>query len=330
MRFKKPWSDGLNHDFDHLDEFEAKFYCFGGDGGGGGGGGSSNSSSNTQEQNARAAAQEPVRGRASAAPATGFRGEQSAAAAQARSNFNSRAATADQVRDQVGQAVFDSGYYDTPTTQNAPGIAEMYPSAMVPDFASYDKVIDVNPTTVSFDIPEAVVPSANYGSINDMFNAPQEFVPSYQAPSVLDGVVDKARSFNQFDIGPGTLSVTPEFDMQRGLTGGKLEYSVPLGGISSVQGNPMVDAIMQGMDRARAAPAAPTTDLAFTDTITNVFGSLPGQTTYKGNLARKGNTYTSASQGGITSTRREPSMYDKIAGTGKSLANQVGLGSLFN
>lgn len=327
MRFKKPWSDGLNHDFDHLDEFEAKFYCFGGDGGGGGGGGSSSSSSNTQQQNAQAAAQEPARGRASAAPATGFRGEQSAAAAEARSNFNSRAAAADQVRDQVGQAVFESGYYDTPRSQTAPGIADMFPTAMVPDFASYDKVIDVDPTKASFDIPEATVPSIDYGSINDMFNAP---APSYEAPSVLDGIVNDAKSFNQFDIGPGTLSVTPEFDMQRGITGGKLEYSVPLGGISSVQGNPMVDAIMQGMDRARAAPAAPTTDLAFTDTITNVFGSLPGQTTYKGNLARKGNTYTSARQGGITSTRREPSMYDKIAGTGKSLANQVGLGSLFN
>jgi len=328
VRFKKPWSDGLNHDFDHLDEFEAKFYCFGGDGGGGGGGGSSNSSSNTQEQNARAAAQEPVRGRASAAPATGFRGEQSAAAAQARSNFNSRAAAADQVRD---QAVFDSGYYDTPTTQNAPGIAEMYPSAMVPDFASYDKVIDVNPTTVSYEMPTEELPTVNYGSINDMFNAPQEFVPSYQAPPVLDSVVDKARSFNQFDIGPGTLSVTPEFDMQRGLTGGKLEYSVPLGGISSVQSNPMVDAIMQGMNRAQTAPAAPTTDLAFTDTITNVYGTLTDPETYVGNnLVRRGNVYTSASQGGISSTRREPSMYDKITSTGKTMADQVGLGSLFN
>ena len=41
MYFKKPWSDGLSHDFDHLDEFEAKFHCFGGDGGDNSGGGSS-------------------------------------------------------------------------------------------------------------------------------------------------------------------------------------------------------------------------------------------------------------------------------------------------
>ena len=38
MLCKKRWSDGLNQDFDYLNEFEAKFYCFGGDGGGGGGG----------------------------------------------------------------------------------------------------------------------------------------------------------------------------------------------------------------------------------------------------------------------------------------------------
>ena len=37
MLCKKRWSDGLNQDFDYLNEFEAKFYCFGGDGGGGGG-----------------------------------------------------------------------------------------------------------------------------------------------------------------------------------------------------------------------------------------------------------------------------------------------------
>ncbi len=41
MLYKKRWSDGLHNDFDHLDEFEAKFYCFGGDGGGSSGGGSS-------------------------------------------------------------------------------------------------------------------------------------------------------------------------------------------------------------------------------------------------------------------------------------------------
>ncbi len=47
-------------------------------------------------------------------------------------------------------------------------------------------------------------------------------------------------------------------------------------------------------------------------------------------MVKRGNTYTSRGSGGITSTRREPSMYDKVTGTGKTLANQVGLGSLFD
>jgi len=36
--FKKRWSDGLQDDFDHLNEFEFKLGCFGGDGGGNSGG----------------------------------------------------------------------------------------------------------------------------------------------------------------------------------------------------------------------------------------------------------------------------------------------------
>ena len=36
--FKKRWSDGLQDDFDHLNEFEFKLGCFGGDGGSSGGG----------------------------------------------------------------------------------------------------------------------------------------------------------------------------------------------------------------------------------------------------------------------------------------------------
>lgn len=34
MQYKRKWFDGLEDDFAHLDEFELKRYCFGGDGGG--------------------------------------------------------------------------------------------------------------------------------------------------------------------------------------------------------------------------------------------------------------------------------------------------------
>jgi hypothetical protein len=43
--YKKRWSDGLHDDFEHLDEFEFKHGCFGGDGGRNGGGDGSNDDS---------------------------------------------------------------------------------------------------------------------------------------------------------------------------------------------------------------------------------------------------------------------------------------------
>ena len=45
--FKKRWSDGLQDDFDHLNEFEFKLGCFGGDGGGSSGGGMNEGQNNT-------------------------------------------------------------------------------------------------------------------------------------------------------------------------------------------------------------------------------------------------------------------------------------------
>ena len=45
--FKKRWSDGLQDDFDHLNEFEFKLGCFGGDGGSSGGGGMNEGQDNT-------------------------------------------------------------------------------------------------------------------------------------------------------------------------------------------------------------------------------------------------------------------------------------------
>jgi len=335
--YKKRWSDGLHDDFEHLNEFELKFGLFGGDGGGGGGG---SSSPDTKAQNARAAAQEPARGRStvSAAPATGFRGEQSAAAEGMRAAERAanaaldRADAADRVQQAVSRSVFDSGFYDTPKTQTAPGLQDIAPTA----FESQLSVAPSRPSAldaVSFtpDIPTTTYDMPTYSDYLDM-NLPSINTPDIPT-SPATGLMDSIRGLNQFDIGPGTLSVNPEIGSQ-GLTGGSIEYSVPLGGgLSSLQntGNPMVDAIIGGMNNAAANPAPATTDVAFADTFTNVFGGLTSPVEFVGNnLVRSGNTYTSAGSGGITSTRREPSMYDKISGTGKTLANQVGLGSLFN
>lgn len=318
MLYKKRWSDGLNQDFDHLDEFEAKFYCFGGDGGGDSGGGSTTKTApakTTAQQNASATAQEPVRG---------FRGEQSAAVEAAKANLSSgNQNVADTVQDQVGQAVFESGYYDTPTSQTAPGLLDMFPDAAVqnPTVSA-----PVDPTKASLSVPSL---STNLPSMVDMIN----MTPAVNAP-VINAPTQPTQNINplSFEIGPGTVS--PTYDNTTKTYG--INFSVPFStssvdqqGIGSLNQQRVMDALTSGINNPQTT-TAPTTDVAFLDTMQNVFGTLSGPTTYKGNLAKKGNTYTSASSGGITSTRKQKNMFDQIAGTGKNLANQVGLGSLFD
>lgn len=320
MLYKKRWSDGLNQDFDHLNDFEAKFYCFGGDGGGdsgGGGGGTATPSpkKTAAQQNASAAAQEPVRG--------GFRGEQSAAVEAAKSNLSSgNQSVADTVQDQVGQAVFDSGYYDKPTSQTAPGIADMFPNAVVPSATPISGPAD--PTKASLSVPSL----SNLPSMVDMIN----MAPAVNAP--VNVPTQPTQNINplSFEIGPGTVS--PTYDNTTKTYG--VNFTMPFStssvsqqGIGSLNQQRVMDALTSGVNNPQTT-TAPTTDVAFLDTMQNVFGTLSGPTTYKGNLAKKGNTYTSASSGGITSTRKQKNMFDQIAGTGKNLANQVGLGSLFD
>ena len=317
MLYKKRWSDGLHDDFEHLDEFQFKFGLFGGDGGGGGGG------TSKAEQDAKAAAQEPSRGMSM--PDVGFRGEQSAAAQGVRDAALGKAReqdAADRVQDMVSRAVFDSGYFDKPATQNAPGLADMFPNAIVAPTrpSALDNISLTTPETPAFNMP----------TISDLMNM-TETIPANVPANVPTNVPTSNLGLNQFQVGPGTLTVNPEVS-GKGLTGAAIDYSVPIGPVSSLQptGNPMVDAMISGMQNAAANPAPATTDLAFTDTFTNVFGGLTSPLEFVGNnLAKKGNTYTSASSGGITSTRRQPSMYDKVARTGKSLADQIGIGSLF-
>lgn len=322
MLYKKRWSDGLNQDFDHLNDFEAKFYCFGGDGGGDSGGGTTAPApapkKTKAQQNASAAAQEPVRG---------FRGEQNAALAAAKSNLssgNTQQGLADKVQGQVNQAVFDSGYYDKPTSQTAPGIAEMFPDAVVPSTTPISGPAD--PTKASLSVPSL---SNNLPSMVDMMN----MAPAVNAPAI-NASTQPTQNINplSFEIGPGTVS--PTYDNTTKTYG--INFSMPFStssvdqqGIGSLNQQKVMDALTSGINNPQAT-TAPTTDVAFLDTMQNVFGTLSGPTTYKGNLAKKGNTYTSASSGGITSTRKQKNMFDQIAGTGKNLANQVGLGSLFD
>ena len=315
MLYKKRWSDGLNQDFEHLNEFEQKFYCFGGDGG-----------ENSGPSKSPDPAPAPSKG-----PNDGFRGEQSAAAAAAATAADVRETSldqarkdaADRVQDMVSQAVFDSGFYDStvPAERTVPGLAGMYPDAVVAPTrpSALDNISLTTPDTPAFNMP----------TISDLMNM-TETIPANVPANVQTNVPASNLGLNQFQVGPGTLTVNPEISGQ-GLTGAAIDYSVPIGPVSSLQptGNPMVDAMISGMQNAAANPAPPSTQVASSDTF-NVFGSLTSPLEFVGNnLAKKGNTYTSASSGGITSTRRQPSMYDKVTKTGKSLADQIGIGSLF-
>ena len=307
MLYKKRWSDGLNQDFDHLNEFEAKFYCFGGDGGGDSGGGGGKSPS---KQNKKAAAQEPKRGRP--APPT----------KQETLNIVNRAAQ-DSLEAKRGLQDFSA---PPPNAQNAPSLGDLF-GARVPDSLAnvtpQQNVSTLTPASFTTELPSVT----SLPSMADMINmAPAANVNTYSPPT--------QQNVNPLsvDLGPGTL--TPTFDPANQGVG--LNFSMPFNpssvnqqGIGSLDQNRVMDALTSGVNNPQAT-TAPTTDVAFLDTVQNVFGTLPGQTTYKGNLARRGNTYTSASTGGRSSTQKQKNFLDQIAGTGKTMASQVGLGSLFD
>ena len=307
MLYKKRWSDGLNQDFDHLNEFEAKFYCFGGDGGGDSGGGGGKSPS---KQNKKAAAQEPKRGRP--APPT----------KQETLNIVNRAAQ-DSLEAKRGLQDFSA---PPPNAQNAPSLGDLF-GARVPDSLAnvtpQQNVSTLTPASFTTELPSVT----SLPSMADMINmAPAANVNTYSPPT--------QQNVNPLsvDLGPGTL--TPTFDPANQGVG--LNFSMPFNtssvnqqSIGSLDQNRVMDALTSGVNNPQAT-TAPTTDVAFLDTVQNVFGTLPGQTTYKGNLARRGNTYTSASTGGRSSTQKQKNFLDQIAGTGKTMASQVGLGSLFD
>ena len=322
MLYKKRWSDGLNQDFEHLNEFEQKFYCFGGDGGGSGGG--SKAPETKAQQDAKSTAQEPQRG---------FRGEQSAAAAANRAAADVRESAldqarkdaADRVQDMVGQAVLGSGYYDKPATQTAPGLADMFPNAVV---SPTTPTTPSDPTKASFVDP---LGNTSFRSIYDMtpeVNAPTR--PDQYTPSEF--AQPQFSIQDMFNVGPGT--VTPSYDPQNKSLG--VDFSMPFStssvsqqGIGSLNQNRVMDALTSGINNPQASMPAGTVQTA--GMFDNVFGTLTAPLEFVGdNLVKSGNTYTSRGTGGITSTRRQPSMYDKITRTGKSVADQVGLGSLFD
>ena len=199
----------------------------------------------------------------------------------------------------------------------------MFPDAVVPSTAPISGPAD--PTKASLSVPSL----SSLPSMTDMIN----MAPAVNAP-VINAPTQPTQNVNplSFELGPGTVS--PTYDNTTQTYG--VNFSMPFNtssasqqGIGSLNQQKVMDALTSGVNNPQTT-TAPTTDVAFLDTMQNVFGTLSGPTTYKGNLAKKGNVYTSASTGGITSTRKQKNMFDQIAGTGKNLANQVGLGSLLD
>lgn len=207
-----------------------------------------------------------------------------------------------------------AGQFDAPPSNVAQVTAPSAPSAF---------------DAVSFGPPNA----SNFGSLSDFSNlsigTPVTAKDAYT--SATENFAPQATNPLSIDLGPGTVS--PTFDAPSQTFG--VEFNMPFDmsssqqGIGSLDQNAVMAALTQGVNNPSTSMPAGTVQTA--GMFDNVFGTLTAPLEYVGdNLVKSGNTYTSRGSGGITSTRREPSMYDKVTGTGKTLANQVGLGSLFD
>ena len=197
---KKRWSDGLHDDFEHLNEFELKYGCFGGDGGGSSGGGSTTSNKYS------ASDQEPERGRPSSpAPAPQSFSPQSSISAGPQANF--------------GNVNTSSGF--------APGLADIAPGAMV----------DPSPTAAPGPSPSAAqqsafssAPSFGMPSLADIsMAAPSISASSISAPTSIGQAIADAQNLgfgsvaetNTFGynapVGPGTVGIGTNLSGDIGL-----------------------------------------------------------------------------------------------------------------
>jgi hypothetical protein len=224
--YKKRWSDGLHNDFDHIDEFEAKFYCFGGDGGGSSGGGSSSSNDEQQKQAAKEATVDAVQAAAQQsldAQPTGFRGEQSAAApapAPAAASPSMAAVSAQPA----------AGF----------GLATIAPEALIPDMAPTIAPTPSAVQSVSF-APMPETPMPEMAAVpTTAATAPSQAYNQATSDRTLGGLasmlgVDLPSSVNiggydvgfgstpgtsglsgpTVDLGPGTLGIGTNKDMDR-------------------------------------------------------------------------------------------------------------------
>lgn len=213
MLYKKlPWSDGFTNIFENVDDLEAKFYCFGGDGGSGSG------SSNQQTDEAP---------EMSAYNETGRTPDQQMSQAQAESSMMSALSQANQ-NNQTDNAVnafntfVNSGYQadDAPSNIGSGyGYSSISNTALAP---SPQAPTSPSPTnTVGFAIgPTTSVDTDNgIGSLGLSMNAPTttEGVMS-QATNIGFGSIPGTNTvgFNA-PVGPGTIGIGTNLSGDIGL-----------------------------------------------------------------------------------------------------------------
>ena len=205
---KRRWSDGLHDDFDHLDEFEAKFYCFGGDGGGNSGGGSKTPS----DQNKRADEQEPVRGgrRSAAAPAPSLSPSQQATmdqvSAAAQQSLEAKNPAVQDFQDRLAAGQFDAAPQSMATAPSAP--------------SAFDAVSFSQPTPSGIgSLPD--FSNLSIGNISAPVNTEQAYSAA-TAPQTVGGLAN-ALGFNpSVNIGGFDVGFSPSIDPSQrsvGLTG---------------------------------------------------------------------------------------------------------------
>ena len=209
MLYKKRWSDGLHDDFEHLNEFELKFGCFGGDGGGSSGGGSTKPGYDPS-------AQEPTRGGVAPTPAP----EMSTISADKQAASRS-------VQDAVSRAAFDTGFFDVGPQSPVAGIslADIAPNAMAP-----------GPQTTAPGPSPSAAQTASFGpsfgmpSLADIsMAAPSISAPSMSAPTSVGQAIANAQNLGfgavpgtdtfgyNTQVGPGTLGIGTNLSGDIGL-----------------------------------------------------------------------------------------------------------------
>lgn len=198
MLYKKRWSDGLHDDFEHLDDFEFKHGCFGGDGGGSSGGGT-----DKKTQDAQATAQDPPRGKNSINSMDNL--AETVNALAEKSLAEKAAEQQAQQAAQDFQAFVSSGYQTSAPPASSlstapPGISLAdIPGVQAPDIMSNTSVAPSSPSAVT-------QASFGIGSLPDAPATPQMSMNaptmSMNAPTMSISDVATAYGFNpDFNVG---------------------------------------------------------------------------------------------------------------------------------